>query len=37
MRPAIPAARPVASDEQLTLGIATEIFDEKFVQPLNWR
>src|ERR671916_3193329 len=33
----MPAARPVASEEQLTLGIATAIFDEKFVQPLNWR
>ena len=27
----------MASEEQLTLGIATAIFDEKFVQPLNWR
>src|SRR4051812_25813533 len=33
----MPDARPVASDEHDTLGIATEIFDEKFVQPLNWR
>src|ERR687893_915041 len=37
MSPAMPAARPVASDEHDTLGIATAIFDEKFVQPLNWR
>src|ERR687895_1621223 len=33
----MPAARPVASEEHETLGIATAIFDEKFVQPLNWR
>src|SRR5918996_3068422 len=33
----MPAARPVASEEHDTLGIATAIFDEKFVQPLNWR
>src|SRR5919106_4511246 len=33
----IPAARPVASEEHDTLGMATAIFDEKFVQPLNWR
>src|SRR3954453_21139172 len=33
----MPAPRPVASDEQLVLGIDTVIFDEKFVQPLNWR
>src|SRR3954454_23218164 len=33
----MPEPRPVASDEQLRLGIATVIFDEKFVQPLNWR
>jgi hypothetical protein len=33
----MPEARPVASEEQLTLGMATEIFDEKFVQPVNWR
>src|SRR5918998_2042952 len=33
----MPAARPVASEEQDTLGIATAIFDEKFVQPVNWR
>src|SRR5215213_6130325 len=37
MSPAIPAARPVASDEQLTLGIASVIFELKFVQPLNSR
>src|SRR3954454_15458461 len=33
----MPEPRTVASDEQLRLGIATVIFDEKFVQPLNWR
>jgi hypothetical protein len=27
----------VASEEHDTLGIATAILDEKFVQPLNWR
>ena len=37
MIPAIPAARPTASDEQLTLGMATVIFALKFVQPLNCR
>ena len=35
--PAIPAAIPVALDEQLVLGIATVIFEEKFVQPLKRR
>ena len=33
----MPELRPVASDEQLVLGIETVIFDEKFVQPSNWR
>src|SRR4051812_47838519 len=37
MIPAMPEPRPVASDEQLTDGIATVTFDEKFVQPLNCR
>jgi hypothetical protein len=31
----MPAPRPVASDEQLTLGMATVIFELKFVQPLK--
>src|SRR3954463_15063158 len=33
----MPEARPVASDEQLTDGIASVTRDEKFVQPLNSR
>src|SRR4051794_23108037 len=33
----MPALRPVASDEQLTDGIASVMRDEKFVQPLNCR
>ena len=33
----MPAPRPVALDEQLELGTAIVIFEEKFVQPLNWR
>src|SRR3954453_3485447 len=33
----MPAPRPVASDEQLTLGIARSILALKFVQPLNCR
>ena len=33
----MPDPRPVASEEQLTLGIATVTFDEKFVHPLNCR
>src|SRR4051812_34913661 len=37
MIPAMPEPRPVASDEQLTDGIATVTLDEKFVQPLNCR
>ena len=37
IRPAIPAPRPVASDEQLTDGIATVTLALKLVQPLNLR
>ena len=33
----MPAPTSVAFDEQLVLGIASVIFDEKFVQPLNCR
>jgi hypothetical protein len=33
----MPAARPVASDEQLTEGIARSTLALKFVQPLNCR
>src|SRR3954453_6397584 len=33
----MPEPRPVASDEQLTDGIASVIRDEKLVQPLNSR
>ena len=33
----MPEARPTASEEQLTLGIAIVIFEVKLVQPLNWR
>ena len=35
--PAMPAPRPVALEEQLELGTAIVTFEEKFVQPLNWR
>ena len=33
----MPAARPVASDEQDTVGIASVMLRVKFVQPLNCR
>jgi hypothetical protein len=33
----MPAASPVAFDEQLVLGIASVMCVEKFVQPLNCR